>query len=35
MDLWDVGYIEMTGDVRTRRAIIVDSCDTIEGLKKK
>jgi hypothetical protein len=35
MDLWEVGCIEMTGDVRTGRAIIVDSCDTIEGLTFK
>ena len=35
MDLWEVGCVVMTGEVRTHRTIIEDSCDTIEGLKKK
>jgi len=35
MDLWEVGCIVMIGDVRSHRAIIIDSCNTIEGIKKK
>jgi hypothetical protein len=35
MGLWEVVCVVITGDVRIRRAITVDSCDRVEGLKKK